>query len=278
MRRLFARPMLWFLPVVIIPLGALLVMQYRFLRTLEQKSVSAERNWLRGALESVASEVEEKYRAAATSSLRLTHVQLLSVGTLGRHFREHPVPAARLYFTMHFDGSKVMPGYWDAHGFEKKPDWPETEAAKMATLGWHVAHKWDRVVADPALQVDERDPKHRVIVRPVLDESMHVVGVAGVVLDEHLAKKSISSIASGVFKQRYPSRMMTVRVGELPASMRREWVTQPLGFVFTNWRLAIRDGCSTPEQLAAHGFRSNMMWTGGVFVVLLGALGLAAGA
>ena len=43
--RLVRRSMIWFLPVVIIPLGALLFMQYNFLRKLEQKSVSAERNW-----------------------------------------------------------------------------------------------------------------------------------------------------------------------------------------------------------------------------------------
>ena len=49
MRRLFRRS-IWFVPFVVIPLGALLVMQVRFLRALEQKSVSAERNWQRGAI------------------------------------------------------------------------------------------------------------------------------------------------------------------------------------------------------------------------------------
>ena len=53
MRRIFRRSVLWFLPVVIIPLAALLVLQVRFLRSLEQKTVSAERNWMRNSLELV---------------------------------------------------------------------------------------------------------------------------------------------------------------------------------------------------------------------------------
>ncbi|HEX7829553.1 MAG TPA: HAMP domain-containing sensor histidine kinase [Thermoanaerobaculia bacterium] len=277
MRRLFARSMLWFLPVVIIPVAALLVMQYRFLRTLEQKSVSAERNWLRGAVETVSADVEERFRTAATEALSLSHVQLLSVATIGKHFRDHQVPAGRTYFAMHFDQDKYETRYYDRNGFERKPTWPEMEAVKLATVGWHVAHKWKRV-ATPALQVDEKDPANRVIVRPIVDESMHVVGVAGVLLDEGAAKKRISAIADGLLQQRFPSRVIAIRVGEFPLNMRRTYVMQPLEFVFTNWRIGVRDSCATPEEIAATHFRNNMMWSGGVFVVLLGALGLAGGA
>jgi len=198
--------------------------------------------------------------------------------TLGKHFVAHPVPAGCTYFAMRFSGESYATKYFDCKGGEKKATWSEMEAVKMATVGWHVAHKWQRT-AEPDLQVDERDPKHRVIVRPVIDDSMHVVGVAGVILNESAAKTHITNIASAAFKQRYPSRMMAVRVGELAApQLRRAYVMQPLEFVFTNWRIAIRDTCSTPEELAAVQFRSNMMWTGGAFIVLLGGIGLAGGA
>jgi signal transduction histidine kinase len=275
MRRLFRRPMIWFLPMVIIPLGVLLVLQVRFLRTLEQKSVSAERNWQRIAVEGVTEEIEKRYRTALNDALTLSHVQLLSDATLGKHFREHPVPAARTFFTMAYHEDRTRVHYFDTNGFARKPrEWSESEAVKMSTLAWHVAHEWKRV-AHPALQVDERDPKHRIIVRPVVDASMHVVGVAGVVLDEKLARPTISSMAAGLFKKRYPRRMMHVKVGPaLPAN----YIAQPLGLVFTNWRVGIRDACTTPEELAATNFRHNMMWTGGAFVVLLGSIGLAGGA
>jgi signal transduction histidine kinase len=275
MRRL-SRRSVWFVPLVILPVGALLVMQYRFLRTLEQKSVSAERNWQRGAIETVAQDIDDTLRRDAKAALSLSQVQLLSTATLGKHFREHPVPGARLYFVMHFgpDG-RVATRYYDPNGVERESRWhADSEAVKMSMMPWHAAHKWGRV-AEPALQVDVRDLEHSIIQHPVVDESWHVVGLAGVIIDPKLARKKIAKMASSFLRTRYPDRTMNVQVGEdVP---RRSFITQSLGFAFTNWRVGIRDACTSPEELAAHQFRNNMMWTGGAFVVLIGAIGLAAG-
>ena len=279
-RRFFRRSMYWFLPVVIIPLGALLVMQYRTLRTLEKASVSAERNWQRNAIEAVVLDVDERYRRAADAALSLSHVQLLSAATLGKHFREHPVPAARRFFALEYHGKRYTAQMWDPNGIETNSDsWSEAEAIKLATMGWHMAHQWGRI-AQPSLQVDQRDPEHRIILRPVVDESMHVVGVAGVMLDPEAAKKALPVIALAAFKERFPRRPMTLRVGDVPrmTAMGREFISHPFGFVFTDWRVGIRDSCASPEQLAASSFRNNMIWTGGAFFVLLGAIGLAGGA
>ncbi|HVE71907.1 MAG TPA: HAMP domain-containing sensor histidine kinase [Thermoanaerobaculia bacterium] len=275
MRRL-SRRSLWLLPVVILPVGALLVMQYRFLRTLEQKSVSAERNWQRGAIETVAQDIDDTLRLQAKRALDISHVQLVSTGTLGKHFREHPVEGAKLYFASYFSPEgKIVTYYWDPNGVELKGWWhSDAEAVKMAMMPWHAAHKWRRV-AEPVLQVDERDLGHRIVQRPVVDESMHVVGVAGVVLDSKAARKRIATMAAVLLQNRYPKRPMNVVVGaDVP---RQSYIAQSLAFVFTNWKIGIRDACTTPEELAAHQFRHNMMWTGGAFVVLLGAIGLAAG-
>ncbi len=277
MRRFLMRPMMWFLPVVIIPLGALVVMQYRFLRTLEQKSVSAERNWLRGVVETVAVDVEEHYRSTANAALTISPDQLNHCESLGPHFRGHQIPAAQSYFVVLFEKDRWTTSVFDSAFVARSANWTETEAIKMAAAGWSMAHRWQRV-AKAELQTDERDPKHRVIVRPVLDESMHVVGVAGVILDEAGSRAHITAFADGLLRRRYPLRVMSVRVGTLPSKLRRDYVMQPLGFVFTNWRIGVRDGCATPEEMAATHFRNNIMWSGGVFVVLVGALGLAAGA
>ena len=274
MRRFFRRSVLWLVPVVIIPLGALLVMQYQFLRTLEQKTASAERNWLRSSIETVTSDLEERYRRAAGAALSLSHVQLLSTATLGAHFRSHPVPAARTYFAMRFEHEKYHVNFYDWNGVETMPSKGEMEAVKMATVAWHVAHKWERV-AQPALQVDERDPRHRIILRPIVDESLHVVGVAGVVLDEAMARAKIPAMAATLFHHRYPKRDMLLRAG---SNVPSKYVTQPLSFVFTNWRVGVRDSCATPEEVAAWNFKTNAMWTGGAFFVLVGAIGLAGGA
>ena len=280
MRRIFRRSILWLLPVVIVPLGMLLVMQVRFLQALEQKTVSAERNWLRNSIEMVTSELESRYRTSAAAALSLTEAELHDVDNLGEHFGKHPIPGARTYFSMTFNDDWVGVGFFDAHGVEKHPGEAESEAVKMATVSWHVAHKLRRV-AEPMLHVDERDPEHRIILRPVLDASWHVVGLAGVVLDENVARAAMTTIGKRSLKERFPKNGIALRIAErFPKTVHggRDYITQPLGFVFTNWRAGIYDQCSSPEEVAAYNFRHNVMWTGGAFVVLLGAVGLAIGA
>jgi signal transduction histidine kinase len=281
MRRLFRRSILWLLPVVIIPLGALLVLQVRFLRSLEQKTVSAQRNVLRNSLELVTEELESGYRKSSEAALTLSEAQIADVTNIGSHFGEHHVPGARTFFSMRFKGNMYDVGFFDVHGEEKHPSSPEADAVKMATVSWHVAHKWNRV-AEPLLYVDERDPENRIILRPVVDESWHVVGITGVILDQGLSKAAMTTIGTRVLKTRHsPMNAVALRVAErFPRNVEggRDFVTQPIGFVFTNWRAGIRDLCASPEEVAATNFRNNMMWTGGAFFVLLGAVGLAVGA
>jgi len=276
---MFRRSIFWLLPVVIIPLAALLVMQIRFLRTLEQKTASAERNWLRNSLELVTSGIETRYRTSAAKALNVSEADLEDVANLGKRFEHHTVPGARTFFTIRFNDVWNSTGWFDGHGRERHPTDEEAEAVKLATVSWHVAHKLGRV-AEPALHVDERDPQHRIILRPVVDESWHVVGVAGVILDEGLAKAAMTTLGKRMLKERYPKNGIGLQVSErFPATKGgREFITQPMGFVFTNWRAGIRDLCSSPEEIAAYNFRHNIMWTGGAFFVLLGAVGLAIGA
>jgi signal transduction histidine kinase len=281
MRRIFRLSIFWLLPVVIVPLALLLVLQVRFLRALEQKTVSAERNWLRNSLELVTAELETRYRSAATAALAVPQTMLENEAVLGRRFATHRVPGARTWFTLRFNEHRVGILLHDSHGRPKQASEAELEAIKMATVSWHVAHKLQRV-AQPALHVDERDPKNRIILRPVVDESLRVVGVAGVLLDERLAKAAMTSIGTGVLRERNHNHRNTVavRVAErFPRSIgERDFITLPLHFVFTNWRAGVRDYCASPEEVAATNFRNNLMWTGGAFVVLLGAVGLSIGA
>ena len=281
MRRIFRRSILWLLPVVIIPLGALLILQVHFLRSLEERTVSAQRNWLRNSLEMVTQELEARYRTASETALGLSEARIADVTNIGSHFAKQHVPGARTYFSMRFKNDMYDAGFFDVHGQEKHPSPAEADAVKMATVSWHVAHKWNRV-AEPLLYVDERDPENRIILRPVVDESWHVVGVTGVILDESLSKAAMTAIGTKALKlRRAPmTNVIGLRVSDHfpPAINGRDFITQPLGFVFTSWRAGVRDLCSSPEEVAATNFRNNIMWTGGAFVVLLGAVGLAVGA
>jgi len=279
MRRIFRRSIFWLLPAVIVPLGVLLVLQVRFLRALEQKTVSAEKNWQRNSLELVTEQVSAQYRLSASKALDLKEEMLDDPRAVGTHFALHPVPGARTFFAMHFHGESVKSWFFNSWGRSKRPFEAETEAVKMSTVSWHLAHARERV-ASPALYVDERDRRNRVILRPVVDDSWHVVGVTGVVLDEKLAMAAMNNLGTRVLKERRPNKMMVVRIGNKfpPAVNNREFITQPLSFVFTDWRAGVRDYCATPEEMAATNFRNNLMWTGGAFVILLGSVGLSFGA
>lgn len=281
MRRLFHRSIFWLVPAVLIPLAALLVIQVRFLRSLEQKTVMAQRNWLRNSLELATSEIEQRYRTTSAAALALTPAQFSDPKAMADHFAAASVPGARTYFAIRFDSQPIAFHFYDARGVAKEPAPREREAVKLATVSWHVAHKLERMAPAPAVHVDERDPEHRIINRPITDASMRVIGVAGVVLDESLARTAMTKIGDRILKDRYPKHGMSMAVGtRFPRATAgdRDVITQSLGFVFTDWRAGLRDLCASPEEMAAYNFRNNIMWTGGAFVVLLGAVGLALGA
>jgi signal transduction histidine kinase len=278
MRRLFRRSILWLLPVVIVPLGLLFVMQMRFLRDLEKNTASAQRNSLRNSLEQATAEIENRFRLGANAALSLSDAELYDVENVGKRFASAQIPGGRTYFAVTFKGHMSAIGWFDAWGHFKIPTEAEVEAVKMTTASWQFAHKMWRV-ADPTLHVDERDPRHRIILRPVVDSSLHVVGVAGVILDDGLAKAAMHTIGRQMVQNRRPDKPLAFRVADrFPRPVDGEFITLPLGFVYTNWRAGVRDLCQSPEDMAAMQFKHNMMWTGGAFFVLLGAVGLSIGA
>jgi signal transduction histidine kinase len=280
MARLFRRSILWLVPVIVIPLGALLAVQYSFLRTLETKTVSAQRSWLRDSVELIADDIDTYYRGAALNALTIERNCLCDPTVMSEHFRRTPIRGARTFFAVHFDGMHAAYHYFSPLGNAKRLGGEDEEqAVKLATVAWHVSHKLKRAVPHPVLSVDERDDRHRIIMRPVVDASDHVIGVAGVILDEGLSRAAMLDIGSRSLAQRYNADASSLRLRisdrfpKMPTA--RDPMTQPFSFVFTNWRLGIRDLCATPEQLAALTFKNNMMLGGGVMIVLFGAIGLA---
>ncbi|HEX9161294.1 MAG TPA: HAMP domain-containing sensor histidine kinase [Thermoanaerobaculia bacterium] len=269
------RSILWLVVLVIVPLGALTVMQYRFLRSLQRTTALAEQNWLRNSLEEVTHDIESNYRMASEQALTIPSEALTDVEALASRIRAAHVPGARTFFAIHYDDSRAEWAFFDPDGSEKTPSSEEeVEAVKLATVSWHVAHTMQRIMAQPALHVDERDPANRIVMRPVLDEGLRVIGVVGVVLDEDLARASMVDVGAAALRRRYHGNDMLFRIGrQFPAD--KGFITQPLGFVFTSWRAGVRDNFATPEQIAATNFRANVLWTGAVFLMLLGAIALA---
>src|SRR5262245_8059653 len=104
MLRLFLRrrSILWLLPIILLPLSALLVMQYRFLRNLEATTAEAERNRMRSALEEIVRDVERYYQTAANETFEIDATMLDSEESVTDHFCKHRIAGAKTYFTLRF--------------------------------------------------------------------------------------------------------------------------------------------------------------------------------
>jgi signal transduction histidine kinase len=279
MARIFRRSIFWLVPVIVIPLAALLVIQYRFLRTLETKTISAERSWLRDSGERIADDIDQYYRSAALRALTIERNCLCQTAILSAHFATTPVPGVRTFFVVHFDGQHAYYSYFTPAGVEKKlaDDSDEVQAVKLSSVAWHVAHKMKRAIPHPPLTVDERDDRNRIVMRPVVDGTEHVLGVAGLIFDEQLARAAMTRIGIDSIHRRYnkdDAASLRLRIDDHQVYT-RDFRSQPFSFVFTNWRLGVKDTCATPEELGALGFKNNMLLGGGVMIVLFGAIGLA---
>ncbi len=271
----FRRSILWLVLLVVVPLGALTVMQVGFLRSLQRTTAQAERNWLRNSLEEVTHDIEANYRTSSERALSIPAATLTDVAALSEHIRTTSVPGARTFFAIRYDDNRAEWGFFDPQGVEKTPSSEaEVEAVKLATVSWHVAHKMQHIISQVTLHVDERDPVNRIIMRPVVDDGLRVIGVVGVVLDEDLARAAMVDIGAATLRRRYHGNDMLFRIGRQFAAD-HGFITQPLGFVFTNWRAGVRDNSATPEEIAATNFRANVLWTGAMSLMLFGAIALA---
>jgi signal transduction histidine kinase len=275
MVRIFRRSILWLLPVIVVPLCALVVLQYQFLRQLETTRASAERNQMRGVVEDVSRDIETYYRSSSVRALSVPWSSLKEGERVGAHFTTNPVEGAKTYFVVRFFNGSAMYQFFDRWGAETQTNEAELQAVKIASVSWHVVHKYKTPVPNPTVDVDERDPSNRILLRPITNSKQEVIAVAGVVLDEKLAKAAMTRVGGQTLKKHRTA--VQLRIGDRFPIMPNgnDYVTHSLGFVFTDWRAGVRDRCASPEQIAASAFQMNSISTGGVTLMLFGAIFLA---
>jgi signal transduction histidine kinase len=143
-------------------------------------------------------------------------------------------------------------------------------------------------IGPTGFEVDERDHANRIILNPITDETSHVVGVAGMILDEDFLRTEILPAAVSkslpTFFPDQDRQEMVVSVtdpagnaiystGYCPTP--KLDVARALPLVFTDFRLGLTSGQMTPEQWARSNFQLNMTLSALLAVVLLGGLILA---
>lgn len=282
LRKLSKRSIAWLVPAILIPLAALLVMQYKFLRKLETTSVIAQKDRLKSVLSGVAADVETHFRTRADRALSIPPDLAGSTSTaeFTEHFNANQVDGAKYFFVKTFDPKKIT--YYHATGTPAGPLCSvEIKAVTLATASWVILGRDRPTLSNRPLIVDERDAKNRIILKAIVDRSARLAGVAGLILDESRVHKAVIRPAIDRNLAAYfpaPGDRSDIRInfekaGSATLEVKKgpQFLRQNLGFIFTDWRLAIRDGCS-PEELANYSFRIQMLWTVIVALVLLGAM------
>jgi signal transduction histidine kinase len=280
----------------LIALAALVSMQYRWLRQLEGTSERAHRATLLNYVQTVSNEVRVFYRADGERVLNVPFGAFSrdELDRVARHFSARCAMGARSLFAVTFvPGARQRFLVFDPKlRAAVKPTLDESRAIEVATAKWRLLAERGVVVNQTELESDEREPTSRMILNPITDESFHVVGVAGMVLDTKYLRERVipmavqraSHAASVPGEHRDPITALIGANGlvlwrpeerDTSANPNAPWeVQQRFSFVFTDFKFAAR-GHGAPSQWAEANFNLNLALAITLAVSLLAGLLIA---
>jgi two-component system phosphate regulon sensor histidine kinase PhoR len=194
--------------------------------------------------------------------------------------REHPDGAAGVIF---YDPSC---GCW------AEPTAHQVRAVHVAASPWMMLAQQRTILETAGLHVDERDPRTRIVLNPILDGRRRVAGIAGMILDpdhfrQHVLPAAIEKSLPQFFRGR-PLTHFVVHVAdgggnveystdcpEAAGTDRDEFAstlaaTKPFSFVFRDWGVAVQSHGPTAEEVARSHFMVNLGLSAMLGVVLVG--------
>ena len=165
------------------------------------------------------------------------------------------------------------------------------EVTKEVIAIWAACSPWTLVAkksdgfVSAGMRVEERDPAHRIVVKPVIDDSSRMVGIVGMVIDEaHLRSEVLPKAIQSALPQSGDGGKLAVWVcderwntvlGEEPGCGPKSATRVPLSFAFTNWTIALPTAAPRPEAWARRNFAFNLATSAALAAVLLVAVVLA---
>ncbi len=177
--------------IVVVPLLAILVLQYVSSRRLAEVEVIARQTTISQYLDTVVGEVRRVYENAAREVLQVPPDALVErrFEDIDRYFQSTDTSAARLLFTIPLDECWCQARYYDpvtATSRLGSDHGAEAVALRLFTAlqASTLPQEEHRLRHEPnAIYVDETDPDNRVIYRFITHEDVGIVGVAGFVVD-----------------------------------------------------------------------------------------------
>ncbi len=293
MKGFLKRHVLWggFL-AVLIPLSVMLVLQYRWLVDLESKTAIAHQATLDNYLETVTKEIRFFYSRQAERGLNVPSYLFIEnkLDRIGYFFNKTEIRGAERLFVLSFvkaDSGKLL--FYDPlfSSMEPPADVAEARAAYVAAARWQLLAGAETPVESVSLTIYEGDPKHRIILNPILDDSWRVVGVAGMVLNvdffetvllpeviEGAMPESFSQDGQeGLFLHAHDGRGEPV--GPPCKEDEADEVTRAVSYVFTDYTLGLSSHGMNPQEWAQANFVLNMSLSALVSIILLGGVIMA---
>ena len=278
---------------VLAPLIVLLTVQFVWLYRLERAQAIAHAAALESFLGSVGTQIEYVYRETAERSLNLPASLFTQdrVQKAAYYWKQRPAKGAKRLFLVDF--TKEEFGHFLA--FDPNTASLYTPVASDESLAMilaanpvHMLNMRQRGMESASLTVDERNSDYRIVLNPILDDAGRVVGLAGMILDEDYFRKSlVPAVIAKAITANFPSAPRdelavmvkdgkgepVVCVGD--AKGRKVVARTRLGFVFTDWEMALYSPRATPQQWARASFFFNVSLAGLLALALLGGVALA---
>lgn len=278
---------------VLVPLVILLSLQYGWLVSLEKTSVVAHRATLNNFLEAVASEVEYFYRSVAERALNLPS-SLFTQNDLEKaayHFATKRPQGARQVFVLSWygeDTGRIL--FYDPAipMMEPPADAEAVRAIYVASAPWKLLSEKEEILKTVTVAVDEKDPEHRIILNPILDDASHVVGVAGMIVDQRYFKETL---LPKMIKEALPAFFSVADSAGLAVTVKdgmgvlkfdtggakgeSEEAKKHFTFIMTDWRLGLSGTGLDPKEWARATFALNMGLSVLLGIVVLGAVTVA---
>jgi signal transduction histidine kinase len=281
------------LVAVLVPLTILLVVQFVWLLRLEKAQAIAHAAALDSFLGAVATKIEYFYRETAERSLNLPASLFTQqrIEKAAYYWKQRPAKGAKRLFLVdltHEEFGNFLAFDPDEAKLYTPAASDESLAMVLAANPLHMLNQRQHRLESAALTVDERNPDYRIILNPILDDGGRVVGLAGMILDEDfLREKLLPATIETTLAKYLPSAPdgelavtvrdgagnIAVRVGD--GQGRGVAAKSRLGFVFTDWELALYNPRATPRQWARAGFVFNASLAGLLAAALLGGVALA---
>jgi signal transduction histidine kinase len=285
--RVRSRVVLWAgFAAATLSLAVLLALQYRWLAELETSTALARRAILTKVLEVVSKEAYGELKAAAEPAFHVDASDLSDQGLakLAPRLGGAPREAVRTLFVMGFSATQplrfldpktrtlVVPEYSD-----------ETLAVWSAAAPWMLLAKKGANADGKRVHSDERDPRHRMLLRVITEQDGRIVGLVGVVVDERYfagqalpkaIRSTLSSFPKGedfaVFVGN--ERGEPILPGSSPLPKQQTMVSRRLTAPFSDWWIAVQDRRSSAESWARRNFALEMGLSLALALLLLGAI------